>query len=489
MLYKCLIEDNLRDNADKIALRYHQYNYKYSDLHNFTMGLKESLSIKGIKKGDRVIIISKNSPMEVIAILATISLGVVFVPLPYDISEKRLDYVVKDCEPAAILVDEERYSQLDQGHYKQQVILLSDDVIPNTDGPYHREILDRDDLAYIIYTSGSTSQPKGVVACQRQVLFAAKAINEALKNTKEDILLCRIPLSFDYGLYQVLMSFMIGAELILIDEKELVQNIPYLLKKYNVTAFPVVPALINMLVKSKLLERIELPNLRYMSSTGDVLPTYIINKLDEIMPHVEVIPMYGLTECKRVSVMPYGDKEKKLEGSCGIPLPGTEVKLLNKKDGVGELAVMGPHVMCGYWGDIEETSKYYTYYNGRAMLKTGDLFKIDNEGYLYFVGRTKSFIKNNGYRVNVLELETILNSQEKVREVAVIGIENVDIGEEIVCILSVNDLIDKDSIIKESKKLLSGIKVKKYIVTKELLPKNSNGKINRKILKEQIKSK
>lgn len=489
MLYKHLIEDNLIDKANKIALRYLNQTYTYKELHDYSMAFKERLYNENIKKGDRVIVISKNSPSEVVAILANIALGSVFVPLPYDISKRRLDYVIEDCKPTAILVDEDRYDELVEENYKPQIISVSDELVEKVKESSRREALDRDDLAYIIYTSGSTSQPKGVVACQRQVLFAAKSINQALKNTSKEILLCRIPLSFDYGLYQLIMSLSIGAELIIIDEKELIQKIPSLLKEHKVTAFPVVPSLINILVKSKLLERLELPDLRYISSTGDVLPTYIIEGLEKTMPHVEVIPMYGLTECKRVSIMPYGDRDKKLKGSCGVPLPGTEVKLLNEKNGVGELAVIGPHVMCGYWGDIEETSKYYTYHNGKAMLKTGDLFKIDKDGFLYFVGRTKSFVKSNGYRVNVLELETILNSQKNVKEVAVVGIENVDVGEDIICILCVNDLDDKEQIIEQSKKLIGGIKLKKYIITDQLLPKNSNGKLDRKTIKEQIINK
>lgn len=488
MLYKRLIEDHLTNKRDKIVLRYEETAYTYGSINVLAEILRNNLKEKGVKKGDRVVVAGKNSPAEVIAILALISMGAVFVPLPYDISEKRLKYVIEDSGPAALLIEENRCNEA-------YITTLGIPVIPLTlkeeekvkvrQGEV-RPCVSEEDMAYIIYTSGSTSNPKGVIACQRQVLFAADAINSVLKNSKNDVILCRIPLSFDYGLYQLLMTFLVGAVMVLVDEKEIVQQIPQILKKYNVTGFPVVPALLNVLIKSRLFERMELPALRYITSTGDVLPVYAIEKIEEIMPHVEVVPMYGLTECKRVSIMPLGNQEKKKKGSCGLPLPGTKVKLLNEKEGIGELAVIGPNVMCGYWGDKEETSRYFSFLDGENMLRTGDLFRIDEEGYLYFVGRTKSFIKNNGYRINILELETLLNCQENVKEVAVIGVANQDVGEEIICVIYTDEKADTKTVTDECNRLVGGIKIKKYIYTQEPLPKNSNGKVDRKYIKEKV---
>ena len=162
------------------------------------------------------------------------------------------------------------------------------------------------------------------------------------------------------------------------------------------------------------------------------------------MPPKDLIQssMYGLTECKRVSIMPYGMKEKKYKGSCGIPLPGVSVRLVNEHDGVGELEVIGPNVMEGYWNDSVETEKFYSVEEGERVLKTGDLFKIDEDGYLYFQGREKAFIKHNGYRINNLELEEIVASIDNVMENAVVGINDSDAGEDIVCVISLNDMTE-----------------------------------------------
>ena len=489
MLYKYLVENHLEDKKNKVVLRYQERDYTYEAINHLVAGTRKYFQEKGIKKGDRVVIVSKNSLEEVIAILTTISMGATFVPLPFDIARKRLEYVIEDCQPAAILMDENRCEEDCIKNLEIPVILMSELQKIKVESEEVRPHISEEEIAYIIYTSGSTSNPKGVVARQKQVLFAANAINSVIKNNENDIVLCRIPLSFDYGLYQMLMTFLVGAELVLIDEKEVVQQIPFLLKKYKVTGFPVVPALLNVLIKSRLLERIEIPSLRYITSTGDALPVYSIEKIEEMMPHVEVVPMYGLTECKRVSIMPLGNREKKRLGSCGLPLPGTRVELLNKKDGIGELVVIGPNVMSGYWGDEKETQRYFSFTNEERILRTGDLFRMDEDGYLYFIGRTKSFIKNNGYRINVLELETLLYSHEDIKEVAVIGIENSDVGEEIACVIYADEEADKKKIMEESSRAIGGIKIKKYIFSNDPLPKNSNGKVDRKHIKQKVEEK
>lgn len=486
MLYKHLVEDHLKIEKNKVVLRFQKAEYTFKTINYFTTALRKYLQDMGIRKGDRVVIVSKNSIEEVIIILTSISMGVAFIPLPFDIAEKRLQYVIEDCQPAAMIMEENRCEEEYVKKLELPIIPMNKTLLINKKTEDKRPYISEEEITYIIYTSGSTSNPKGVVARQKQVLFAANAINSVIKNSEKDIILCRIPLSFDYGLYQVLMTFLAGAELILIDEKEIVQQIPQLLRKYKVTGFPVVPALLNVLIKSRLLERIELPDLRYITSTGDILPVYAIEKMEQIMPNVEVVPMYGLTECKRVSIMPLGKRDKKRFGSCGLPLPGTKVRLLNEKDGVGELIVIGPNVMSGYWGDEEETQRFFTFTNEERILRTGDLFRIDKDDYLYFVGRTKNFIKNNGYRINVLELETLLYSNENIKEVAVIGLDNPDVGEEIVCVIYADEEANKKRIMEESVHAVGGIKIKKYIFHSEPLPKNSNGKLDRKYIKQMV---
>lgn len=486
MFYKSLIEDHIKKQGDSIAVIYQEREYSYKELDDLVTALGNGLTTIGVKKGDRIIIIFNNSIDMVVSILASIGLGVIFVPLPHDIGKSRLEFIQNDCKAKLVLTDR---------HIKEKIISCKNvfsiqDVIENsTKSELNREIIDINEGLYIIYTSGTTNKPKGVFACQKQALFAANAISNCLRNSSEDIILCRIPLSFDYGLYQLFMTCLVGAKLLLLDEHIMVQSIPQMIKKYNVTALPVVPAMLNILIKSRVFERVEVPTVRYISSTGDALPVELIKQAEQQLPNVEVIPMYGLTECKRVSVMPYGMKEKKYKGSCGIPLPGVKVRLTNEHDGIGELEVIGPNVMEGYWNDSVETEKFYRVEDGKRVLKTGDLFKMDEDGYLYFQGREKSFIKHNGYRINNLELEEIVISIDNVIENAVIGINDYDVGEDIVCIVYLDDMTKKAQVRKDCVNNLGGIKIKRFIFTDKPLPKNFNGKVDRKLIKSNIEAR
>ena len=485
MFYRALIERHINQQGDRAAVICQEREYSYKELNNLVAALGNGLISMGVNKGDRIIIACSNSIDMVVSILASIALGVIFVPLPYDISKSRLEYIQKDSEAKLILVDRRRNRETISC---DDMFCFQDVISVGFKSDFHREMIDINEGLYIIYTSGTTNKPKGVFARQKQGLFAANAINGCLRNSAKDTILCRIPLSFDYGLYQLLMTCLVGAKLLLLDEKVMIQSIPQMIKKYNVTALPVVPAMLNILIKSRVFERADVSGIRYISSTGDALPVELIRQTEQQLPHTEVIPMYGLTECKRVSIMPYGMKEKKYKGSCGVPLPGVHVRLAKERDGIGELEVIGPNVMEGYWNDSVETEKFYRVEDGERVLKTGDLFKIDEDGYLYFQGREKAFIKHNGYRVNNLELEEIVASIDNVMENAVVGINDSDVGEDIVCVIYLNDVTKKNQIRKDCVKSLEGIKVKRFIFTEEPLPKNFNGKVDRKLIKSNIEA-
>lgn len=485
MFYKSLIEDHLEKHKNRTAVICQERRYSYKELDENVATIVNGLITIGVRKGDRIIIVLNNSIDLIISILASIALGAIFVPLPHDIAVSRLEYIKKDCKAKIVLTDKDRKMKFASC---SNVFCIKEIIEKSNSSVLNRKIVDLNEGLYIIYTSGTTSKPKGVLACQKQAIFAANAISSCLRNTSEDTIVCRIPLSFDYGLYQLFMSCLVGAKLLLLDENVMIQSIPQMIRKYEVTALPVVPAMLNILIKSRVFERTEMPTLRYISSTGDALPVDLIKQAEKQVPNVEVIPMYGLTECKRVSIMPYGMKEKKYRGSCGIPLPGVKVRLANEHNGVGELEVIGPNVMEGYWNDIEETEKFYRVEDGKRVLRTGDLFKIDNDGYLYFQGREKSFIKHNGYRINNLELEEIVGSVDNVIENAIVGVNDSDVGEDIVCVVYLDDMGKKTKVKEDCVNNLGSIKIKQFIFTDKPLPKNFNGKVDRKQIKSDIEA-
>lgn len=482
MLYTTLITSNLNKNKPIISDCKNDYTYKEIDDH--CGKIQVFFEEKGFEKGDKVIIISNQSINTILVILTCMRMGMCFIPVPNTISQESLLEIITDSK-AEVLVGDIESKCIRTLYYSEIFEHLHENV------PQKSYSIGEENISYILYTSGSTGKSKGVVALEKQVLFCIKSINKRLKNTEKDKILCFLPLYFDYGLYQIFLALDSGA-CVYVPQQMPIQSVVHLLYKKEITGFPAMPAILNMLIKTKLLDKVVLDKLRYITSTGDVLSIELIKKVLEILPAVDIIPMYGLTECKRVSVMPPKRFDKVINGSCGLPLDGVKVWLSDvDSNGIGELVVCGPNVMEGYWNDIETSSKYYFINEDNIRcLYTGDLFRIDSEGFLYFIERKKNILKVNGYRIGISELEdkikTRLDSIEK--ELAVIGIPDKLSGEKIVvCISSDYDrkmVLEK---IKDSCEYLSQYqKPHLLFYSNDFLIRNSNGKIDRKRIKELI---
>lgn len=465
MLYHQLIESRL---SDRMILSDGQDVYSYSVLDSRARALGDYWRSQGIRHGDRIAVVNDNSAQTVITLLACLAYGFVFVPITAGGIEER-NYVIMDCQPALVL----------EGSLPEQEAV---ELAP-------RPILPPETVGYILYTSGSTSRPKGIVASYTSIFYCIEAINARLCNTKHDRILCCLPLSFDYGLYQVFFSLRYGSELILLPEGISLFELPGILHKHQITAFPVVPTLLRGLIRSRLLERVSLPNLRYISSTGEVLEPALIDKAEASLPETEVIPMYGLTECKRVSIMPFGRKDKKKAGSCGLPLPGVSVELENidPKTGVGKLIVYGPNVMNGYWGDKNTTADVFGHdSNRRAFVRTGDLFAIDDEGYLYFKGRLKNLIKVRGHGVSGDAIEERLNELDGIHELRVLGLFDERDGERACAFVYADDPGIESRIRACSDHMPEFMRIKTVYRFDRPLPKNKNGKIDDTALRQGI---
>lgn len=463
MLYKKLILDNL--NCTKPVVSVHGIDYTYKKLNNLVIEFQDYLKQHNVSEGQFVIITNDNSIQTITAILTCISMHVCFVIIPEESTEEHLNYIVSDVMPKA--------------HF-----------IPKSDGSI--EIRDfcfdvygkQDSLIYVIYTSGSTGKPKGVMAPELQVEFCIDAINDRLNNGFDDRILCCLPLSFDYGLYQLFMALRFQATIV-IPRNNTITEIPKILVQERITGFPAMPSLLRGIVYSRMLERLKPEKLRYVTSTGDNFPVELIRRIMSLLPHIEIIPMYGQTECKRVSVMPTGYNDKVLAGSCGLPLKGTKVWLENKDaDGVGELIVSGPNVMQGYLNDDKTTAEYYFEHAlyGRC-LRTGDLFTIDEEGFLYFQSRKKRLLKVSGHRIGCLEMEELFEkaiSEFVFREIRVVGLQDPLYGEKAVLCISTSEISDQiiESISSVNEKLDVYHRISRVYLTDQPFPKSANGKID-----------
>ncbi len=473
----------------------------------------------GVEKGDRVIIFMDNSIEVVAALFGILKTGAAFVIPNATMKARKLNYIINDSGAKTIVAHINKVKVIKESiqntkrlnnilwcgenndkenNYpvfkNDKIVSYSWDEIlnknPEPDPGILPEIIDVD-LATIIYTSGSTADPKGVICSHLNAVSVSNSIIKYLKNTEDDVILCALPLSFDYGLYQILMTFSCGGTVVL--EKsfsyplKIIENI----SRYSVTGFPIVPTMLSLMLEMKNLESIKFETVRYFTSTGSPLTPTLIRQIRKLWPHAVIYSMYGLTECKRVSYLPPELIDQYPE-SVGIAIPNTEVFVVNE-DGqkvfnnqTGELVVRGVNVMLGYWNDPDLSKRTFRRktISGDVWLYTGDLFKMDGNGLLYFVGRKNDIIKSKGERVSPKEIEAVLCEIDGVLEAAVIGIPDPIIGEAIKAFIVKRKRSITEKIIKEyCMRILEPFMIPKYIEFIDDLPKISNGKIDKKRLK------
>lgn len=465
MLYHRLIEKHLERSGTILTDGTGQYSYR--QLHDQAMGYYRYFLQKGLKKGDRVLVEETTPVRTLFALLGCLAGGFIFVPLNRQTDEKTREKILQDCGPCLILNGREKTEPSE---------------VPQAE----RQRISGEENACLIYTSGTEGFPKGVIATQNQILFCSEAINKRLRNGPADKILCFLPLSFDYGLYQIFLA-LLNETFLYLEADTALQHLPYLITRWKITALPMLPSAANLMVRAGMFRRGREFPLRYISFTGEVLPVSLICELKKLLPDTEIIPMYGLTECKRVSVMPPDREDKVLAGSCGLPLENVRVWLQDADPvtGVGELTVEGPNVMA-YWNipDSESGKFFRDLHSGQRCLHTGDLFRIDTEGFLYFVGRKNGILKIRGYRVSTAQIENRIRTVPGVREAAVTGVPDEFTGERAVVFVSINNEAARDAVRKAMKELPSYLNNSEIRFRKAELPKNRHGKIDRKFLQK-----
>ncbi len=512
MLVHQFLENSAARLPEKTALICGEERLTYEHINKACDQLAASLIGLGLGRQDRVAIFLDNSVESVISLFGILKAGAIFVMLNPTMKARKLRYILRDSGAAALITQASKARVVaeavkDLPDLQHVLWVGKTQGIPKLSSSslsYHawEEIFSGHqnsslkpqtfpidiDLATIIYTSGSTGDPKGVMSAHCNVVAAARSITQYLENTEDDIILNALPLSFDYGLYQVLMAFLFGGTVVL--EKSFVY--PYRVMEHLVeeqaTGFPIVPTMVAILLQMEDLSGFDLSRLRYMTNTGAAMPVAYINKLRSLFPHVTFYSMYGLTECKRVSYLPPAELERRPD-SVGIAMPNEEVFIIDEEGRevgpgkVGELVVRGSNVMQGYWNDPEETARVFRpgRYRGETLLYTGDLFRKDEEGYLYFVSRKDDLIKTKGERVSPKEIENVLCEMEEVVEAAVIGVPDEVYGQAIKAFI----VKQKDAKLTEGEvtrycmKNLEPFMVPKYVVFRESFPKSPTGKIDK----------
>jgi acyl-CoA synthetase (AMP-forming)/AMP-acid ligase II len=342
------------------------------------------------------------------------------------------------------------------------------------------------DLACLIYTSGSTGDPKGVMSDHSNIDFATNSIIQYVENRDDDIILNVLPLSFDYGLYQLLMVFKFGGKLVLENSFAFPAAILKRMEAERVTGFPGVPTIFSLLLQMDT-SIYDLSSLRYITNTAAALPPSHIQQIQRRFAWVRLYSMYGLTETKRVLYLP-PEQLNFRPASVGKAIPGTEV-WIEGEDGqrlgpgqIGELVVRGRHVMRGYWNDPIETAHRFRSgpIPGERVCYTGDLFRMDTEGYFYFIARKDDIIKSRGEKVSPIEVERVIYELGEVSEVAVIGVEDPLLDQAIKAfVVCTNPAITEKEVLAQCRANLEDFMLPKYIEFRKALPKTPSGKIKK----------
>ncbi|HRI18087.1 MAG TPA: AMP-binding protein, partial [Burkholderiaceae bacterium] len=443
MLLHHAFESSCERLPDKTAVVCGDERVGYAELGRRVRTLAASLRDRGIASGDRVCLFLESGVEYVVAVHAVLAAGAVFVPVSTLTKADKLAYMLADTRATALLTDARLAPVWGQALKSAPAIrccvvageAVAGDVVlawppaqggePATPTP---SCTVEEDLAAIIYTSGTTGVPKGVMLTHRNMRSAWESVQAYLGLREDDTIGLALSPAFSYGLYHVLMAMGLGATLLIERATAFPQRIVEGLARERVTVFPGVPTLYSALLGLATLPSFDLSSLRIVTNAAAALPVEHIRRIREWLPHASLYSMYGMTECKRISYLPPEQLDRR-PASVGRGMPGQEHWLVDEEGrrlpngSTGQLVVSGRHVMRGYWDKPDETAARLKPgpLPGRPLLYTGDIFRTDEDGWLYFVGRADEVFKSRGEKVAPREVENAIYALEGVLDCAVIG--------------------------------------------------------------------
>ncbi len=503
-----LIFERAARQGEKEALVAGRVRLGYGDLASAVDTLARGLNAHGLERGDRVAIYLDKRPETVIAIFATAAAGGIFVPVNPVLKAPQVAHILKDSGARFLVSSAGRIAALAPvlaelpglgviSVDEAEGAIVWSDLAAAADGGVTGPRVENE-VAAIFYTSGSTGRPKGVVLSHRNLVVGAESVAAYLEHGPEDRILALLPLSFDAGFSQLTTGFSAGATVVL-HNYLLPRDVPRLVRREGITGLTCVPPLWMQLMETAWADGAG-ESLRYFANTGGHMPRALLASLRERFPRARPYLMYGLTEAFRSTYLDPDEVDRRPD-SIGKAIPNAEI-LVVKPDGSlagpgeeGELVHRGPLVGLGYWNDPERTAERYRPAPGalaevpttELAVWSGDIVRLDEDGFLYFVGRNDDMIKTSGYRVSPAEVEEVFYDSGRVREAAAIGLPHPALGQEIVvCVVPDGASADGDTLLALCRERLPGFMVPGRVEFHDALPRSANGKIDRKALKAAL---
>lgn len=506
-----LLRDSARKAPDKEALVHGEQRLTYREVARRASGLATSLRGAGMKRGDRIGIYLEASVPQVISIFGVTQAEGVFVPINSLLRPEQVMHIATDCGMKGLITSAAKLSTLlevlGQIPSLEFLVVVGDgevtdvgrmsyrfDDFCNSQPPsVWRETSIEKDLAAILYTSGSTGKPKGVMLSHANVVAGSRIVSTYLQISETERILAVLPFSFDAGMNQLMTAFEKGATLVLINFV-FAQEIVQVLAKERITGLAGVPTLWSLLAQpNSTLSKHPLPHLRYITNTGGAMPQTVLKVLRDSLSATKVFLMYGLTEAFRSTYLPPEELDLR-PTSMGKAIPDTEILVLNdqgqlcKPGEPGELVHRGPTVSLGYWNRPEETARALRpnpllppqMGDCEKVCYSGDLVKMDEDGFLYFIGRRDTMIKSSGFRISPTEVEEVLFQTGRLRGAAVIGIPDEVLGQVIKAFVvpREGDPLNTESLLATCAEKMPRYMVPKFVEVLSELPKTSSGKVD-----------
>ncbi|KAA0547601.1 fatty acid--CoA ligase family protein [Bacillus sp. BGMRC 2118] len=509
--------ENARQYGTKPAYVFQDTETSYLEFNGAVSKFAHALSEMGIKKGDHIALLLGNSPHFVIGLYGALRAGATVIPINPIYTPDEIGYILNDADVKVVVALDllvPLFEKMNPLLPKIEHLVICEtpkgneatldvtqlsifpkmksftNFIASGDPMFQGPEVHEDDTAVILYTSGTTGKPKGAMLSHKNVYSNAQDVANYLNISETDRVIATLPMFHVFCLTVALNAPLLNGGTVIIVPRFSPGDIFSIIKKYDATVFAGVPTMYNFLLQYPEGSVEDLRSLRLCISGGASMPVALLKSFEKKF-QVAISEGYGLSEAAPVTCFNPLDRERK-PGSIGMSIVNVENKVVNELGDevpvgeVGELIVRGPNVMKGYYKLPEET--VHTIRDG--WLYTGDLARMDEEGYFYIVDRKKDMIIVGGYNVYPREVEEVLYSHSSVMEVAVIGVPDMNFGEAVKCFVVVKEgeSVTEEMLVSYCADHLAKYKIPSSIEFLEELPKNTTGKILRRALKDQVKA-